>query len=165
MSHFDDIKQLEDCVSQWKQQSQKVVFTNGVFDILHIGHVQYLQKAKELGDKLVVAINSDESVKKLNKGPERPINPEFARAYVIDALQCVDATIIFSGDTPIEVISKIKPDVLVKGGDYDANENDPSSKKYIVGSAEVKAAGGHVATIDLVEGFSTTGIVKKMRGN
>lgn len=164
MSHFDDIKQLEDCVSQWKQQSQKVVFTNGVFDILHIGHVQYLQKAKELGDKLVVAINSDESVKKLNKGPERPINPEFARAYVIGALQCVDATIIFSGDTPIEVISKIKPDVLVKGGDYDANETDPSSKKYIVGSAEVIAAGGHVATIDLVEGYSTTGIVKKMRG-
>lgn len=163
MSHFDDIKQLEDCVSQWKQQSQKVVFTNGVFDILHIGHVQYLQKAKELGDKLVVAINSDESVKKLNKGPERPINPEFARAYVIGALQYVDATIIFSGDTPIEVISKIKPDVLVKGGDYDANETDPSSKKYIVGSAEVIAAGGHVATIDLVEGYSTTGIVKKMR--
>lgn len=164
MSHFNEIKQLEDCVSQWKQQSQKVVFTNGVFDILHIGHVQYLQKAKELGDKLVVAINSDESVKKLNKGPERPINPEFARAYVIGALQCVDATIIFSGDTPIEVISKIKPDVLVKGGDYDANETDPSSKKYIVGSAEVIAAGGHVATIDLVEGYSTTGIVKKMRG-
>jgi rfaE bifunctional protein nucleotidyltransferase chain/domain len=163
VNHHVDITNLQKVVSEWKQQGRKVVFTNGVFDILHIGHVQYLQKAKELGDKLVVAINSDESVKKLNKGPERPINPEFARAYVIGALQCVDATIIFSGDTPIEVISQIKPDVLVKGGDYDANETDPSSKKYIVGSAEVIASGGHVATIDLVEGYSTTGIVRKMR--
>lgn len=163
MNHSQDINTLVQTVSAWKKDGAKVVFTNGVFDILHIGHVQYLQKAKDLGDKLVVAINSDESVRKLNKGPERPINPEFARAYVIGALQCVDATVVFSGDTPIEVISKIKPDVLVKGGDYDANETDPSSKKYIVGSAEVIASGGHVATIDLVEGYSTTGIVRKMR--
>lgn len=164
MKYCDHINQLELLVSDWKQQGLKVVFTNGVFDILHIGHVQYLQKAKELGDKLVVAINSDESVKKLNKGPERPINPEFARAYVIGALQCVDATIVFSGDTPIEVITQIKPNILVKGGDYDANETDPSSKKYIVGSTEVIAAGGIVSTIDLVEGYSTTGIVRKMKG-
>jgi len=163
VNNCHDINQLELLVFEWKADGKRVVFTNGVFDILHIGHVQYLQKANEFGDKLVVAINSDVSVKKLNKGPERPINPEFARAYIVGSLSCVDATIIFNGETPIELITQIKPDILVKGGDYDANETDPSSKKYIVGSAEVIATGGLVLTIDLVNGYSTTGIVKKLR--
>ena len=150
-------------MQQWKAHGQKIVFTNGVFDILHVGHVDYLQKARALGDRLVVAINDDNSVRKLAKGPERPINSETSRAFVIGALRCVDATIIFTEDTPINVITSILPDVLVKGGDYDAAEKDPSKKTYIVGSKEVIANGGIVQTLDLVSGFSTTAIVNKLK--
>ncbi len=151
-------------VQDWKSTGKKIVFTNGVFDILHVGHVDYLQKAKALGDVLIVAINDDASVKKLNKGPERPINPEKARALVIGALRCVDATIIFKDETPIEVIKSILPNVLVKGGDYDPMEKNPSMKTFIVGSAEVYAAGGQVVTIPLVQGFSSTNIIGKIKG-
>jgi D-glycero-beta-D-manno-heptose 1-phosphate adenylyltransferase len=150
-------------IKEWKKQDQKIVFTNGVFDILHVGHVDYLEKAKSLGDKLVVAVNSDDSVRRLNKAPERPINPEFARMRIIAALKCVDAAFIFNEDTPLEIIQEILPDILVKGGDYDSSETDRTSKKYIAGSAEVRANGGQVFTIDLVQGFSTTGIVERMR--
>ncbi len=149
-------------VQQWKAAGDKVVFTNGVFDILHVGHVDYLQQAKTLGTKLIVAINDDASVRKLNKGPKRPINPEQARATVVTALRCVDAAIIFSEDTPLKVIASVLPDVLVKGGDYDPNEKDVASKTFIVGSREVIANGGSVITIPLVPGFSTTRIVKKL---
>lgn len=151
-------------VQEWKSAGKKIVFTNGVFDILHVGHVDYLQKAKALGEVLIVAINDDASVKKLNKGPERPIHPEEARALVIGALRCVDATIIFKDETPIEVIKSILPDVLVKGGDYDPMEKNPSMKTFIVGSAEVYAAGGQVVTIPLVQGFSSTNIIGKIKG-
>lgn len=155
----DSLKLL---VQQWKAAGDKVVFTNGVFDILHVGHVDYLQKAKTLGTKLIVAINDDASVRKLNKGPERPINPEESRALVICALRCVDAALVFSEDTPLKVIASVLPDVLVKGGDYDPNEKDEASKTFIVGSREVIANGGSVITIPLVPGFSTTSIVKKL---
>jgi D-glycero-beta-D-manno-heptose 1-phosphate adenylyltransferase len=163
MSQSEHKLEILALIKEWKKQHQKIVFTNGVFDILHVGHVDYLEKAKSLGDKLVVAVNSDDSVRRLNKAPERPINPEFARVKIISALKCVDAAFIFNEDTPLEIIQEILPDVLVKGGDYDASETDQTSKKYIAGSAEVKANGGAVVTIDLVQGFSTTGIVERMR--
>lgn len=158
------MEQILNQITSWKNQGQKIVFTNGVFDILHRGHVTYLQEAKKLGDKLIVGINSDDSVRKLNKGPERPINDQASRAYIIEALGCVDLSIIFTEDTPLKVINAILPDVLVKGGDYDPEEKNKNSKKYIVGSEEVLLRGGKVASIDLVDGFSTTGIIKKMKG-
>lgn len=133
---------------------KKIVFTNGVFDILHTGHVDYLSKARDLGDYLVLGLNTDSSVKRLNKGPERPINNEVARATVLGALECVDAIILFDEDTPYELISFIKPDVLVKGSDY--------APETIVGYDIVTKAGGKVVTIDLSEGFSTTNIIKKI---
>jgi len=125
--------------------------------------VTYLEKAKELGQRLVVGINDDASVKRLNKSPERPINPDKARASIISALRCVDATIIFSADTPHSLIKTIMPDILVKGGDYDPAETDSTKKTYIVGSDEVKSNGGQVVAIDLVNGYSTTGIVQKLK--
>lgn len=160
---FDAIDELKSQVAQWKAAGERVVFTNGVFDILHVGHVTYLEAAKNLGQRLVVGINDDASVRSLSKGPERPIHPEHARAAVVAALRAVDATIIFSESTPLEIITAIEPDVLVKGGDYDPNETDASKKTYMVGSKEVKSYGGYVASIPLVAGFSTTTAVNKMR--
>lgn len=147
--------------SQLKTDSKKVVFTNGCFDILHLGHVTYLAKAAELGDFLVIGLNDDASVRAQNKGENRPINPEHARAILLAALAFVDAVVIFGEDTPLSIISAIQPDVLVKGADYDANEIDPLSKRFIVGSDVVKSSGGVVKTIDLVADFSTTSILKK----
>ncbi len=161
--HFSDINSLKSQLSEWKSSGKKVVFTNGVFDILHLGHVLYLQEARNLGDVLVVGINDDESVKRLNKGPERPIHDEHARAGVIDSLRCVDAVFIFSDDTPAAMIESLQPDILVKGGDYDASEKNPTSKKYIVGSAETIQRGGMVVCIPLVVGYSTTNAVNKIK--
>ncbi len=135
---------------------KKIVFTNGVFDILHTGHVDYLSKARDLGDILVLGLNTDASVKRLNKGPERPINNEVSRATVLGALECVDYIILFDEETPYELIKAIQPDVLVKGSDYKA--------EAIVGYDIVKAKGGQVITIDLSQGFSTTNIIKKISG-
>lgn len=149
------------CVQEWKKAGKKVVFTNGCFDILHKGHVTYLAKAADLGDKLIVALNTDYSVKSLGKSPERPINPEDARLLVLAALEFVDAVLLFENYTPLKEIMALQPDILVKGADYDPNENDEFSKKYIVGSKEVRAMGGRVQVIDLVAGYSTTGILQK----
>jgi rfaE bifunctional protein nucleotidyltransferase chain/domain len=135
---------------------KKVVFTNGVFDILHSGHVDYLSKARDLGDYLVLGLNTDSSVKRLNKGPERPINNEQARATVLGALECVDAIILFDEDTPYELIKAVQPDILVKGADY--------KPEQIAGYDIVKAKGGEVITIDLSQGFSTTSIIRKISG-
>lgn len=157
------LEELKQLVAEWQQSGEQVVFTNGVFDILHVGHVTYLEAARECGNKLIVGVNDDESVRRLNKGPERPINPEYARAKVISALRCVDAAIIFGEDTPFEIISQLQPDVLVKGGDYDPEETNIASKQYMVGSDIVKKRGGKVIAIPLVEGFSTTNIVHRMR--
>lgn len=157
------LEELKQLVAEWQQSGEQVVFTNGVFDILHVGHVTYLEAARECGNKLIVGVNNDESVRRLNKGPERPINPEYARAKVISALRCVDAAIIFGEDTPFEIISQLQPDVLVKGGDYDPEETNIASKQYMVGSDIVKKRGGKVIAIPLVEGFSTTNIVHRMR--
>jgi rfaE bifunctional protein nucleotidyltransferase chain/domain len=158
-----NLKSALELVKEWKDNGEKVVFTNGVFDILHLGHVTYLEAAKAEGDRLVLGLNSDESVRRLNKGPERPINPEHARAGVLMALKAIDAVVVFGDDTPLALINALKPDVLVKGGDYDPNETDPSKKTYMVGSTEVRALGGEVVAIPLVDGFSTTNIVRRMR--
>lgn len=151
-------------IAKWKLKNDKVVFTNGCFDILHKGHVTYLSKAADLGNKLVVAINTDASVKRLGKGDDRPVNPEEARAFVLSALGFIDMVVLFDNDTPLELIQALKPDVLVKGADYDPNETDSSSKKYIVGSDVVRSYGGSVEAISLVDGFSTTGIINKLKG-
>jgi D-glycero-beta-D-manno-heptose 1-phosphate adenylyltransferase len=131
-----------------------VIFTNGVFDLLHPGHVRYLQDARALGDALIVAVNSDRSVR-ANKGGDRPINPEYERAEVLLALACVDAAVIFDEDTPHAIISRIEPDILVKGADW--GEHD------IVGRDVVEARGGRVVRIELSPGYSTTELIRKAR--
>lgn len=137
----------------WKSQKQKIVFTNGCFDVLHYGHFYYLAKAKSFGDKLIVAINSDKSVKKL-KGESRPINSEEYRAYAIASLEAVDAVVVFNELTPAEIISKIIPDILVKGGDYNIQN--------IVGADQVIKSGGKVEIVKFVEGCSSSKIIKKI---
>jgi len=154
---------LAEQISTWKTNDQKIVFTNGCFDILHKGHVTYLAKAAELGDQLIIGLNSDQSVRRLEKGDDRPINAENDRAFLLAALGFVDAVIIFDNDTPYELISKIIPDVLVKGGDYDPNEKDKTHPKYIVGSDIVTQNGGAVEVISFVDGYSTTSIIEKMK--
>lgn len=144
-------------------ENKKVVFTNGCFDILHKGHVEYLAQAADLGDILVVGINSDASVKGQGKGEDRPINKIEARATLLAALSFVDMVIEFDAETPLELIQSIQPDVLVKGGDYDPQEADPTNKKHIVGREIVLAKNGQVVTIDLVKGYSTTSLINKMK--
>ena len=131
-----------------------VVFTNGVFDLLHPGHVRYLQAARRLGDALILGVNSDRSVR-ANKGPERPINPKHERAEVLGALACVDLAVIFDEDTPYALISQLQPDVLVKGADW--GEHD------IVGRDVVEARGGRVVRMELSKGFSTTSLIERSR--
>ncbi len=133
---------------------KKIVFTNGCFDILHKGHVTYLTEAKKLGDLLVIGLNSDASVKRL-KGPERPINNEVDRQYVMSQLKAVDFVEIFHEDTPLNLILKIKPSVLVKGGDWKIDQ--------IVGAKEVITNGGEVYSLNFVDGYSTTGIIHKIQ--
>ena len=156
---------LEKLIEVWRFKDHKIVFTNGCFDILHRGHIDYLAKASDLGDELIVGINSDASVKRLNKGSSRPLQDETTRALIIAALHFVSAVIIFDDDTPQDLLNFINPDVLVKGADYDAHETNPQSKKYIVGSDIVKAHGGEVKTIDYLDGFSTSAIEQKIRNN
>lgn len=134
-------------------QGKRIVFTNGCFDILHRGHVTYLNEARKLGDLLVIGVNSDASVKRL-KGPERPINAEKDRAYVLSQLKAVDFTEIFTEDTPLNLILKVKPKILVKGGDWKIDQ--------IVGGKEVIADGGDVFSLNFVDGYSTTSIINKI---
>ena len=159
-----DLGSLTDQCAKWQQSGLKVVFTNGVFDLLHRGHVTYLAEAASMGDVLVVGVNDDDSVRRLGKGEDRPIVPEQDRATVVAALRSVASVVLFGQDTPLQLIEAIGPDVLVKGGDYDADCTDAADPRYIVGSAEVKANGGRVATIDLVPGRSTTAMAKKLKG-
>jgi D-beta-D-heptose 7-phosphate kinase/D-beta-D-heptose 1-phosphate adenosyltransferase len=140
--------------NQLRAKGKKVVFTNGVFDLLHPGHVRYLQHARALGDALIVGINSDRSVRAV-KGSDRPINPEAERAEILAALACVDAVAIFDEETPYEIISAIAPDILVKGADWAENA--------IVGRDIVEARGGRVVRATIEEGYSTTSIVAKIR--
>lgn len=149
----------------WKFKGDKIVFTNGCFDIVHRGHIDYLAKASDLGNLLIVGINSDASVKRLGKSSTRPLQDEKTRAMIMASLHFVNAVIIFDEDTPLDLIDFIKPQVLVKGADYDVNETNKTSKKYIVGSDVVKANGGEVKTIEFLEGFSTTLIEQKIKTN
>ena len=153
---------LTNLVSEWKLNGEKVVFTNGVFDLIHQGHIAYLADAAALGTKLVIGLNADESVKTLAKGPARPIKDEYSRAIILAAMQFVDAVVIFGENTPLNLIENLKPTILVKGGDYDSEETSPESKKYIVGRDIVLANGGTVKVIPFLEGFSTTGLEKKI---
>jgi len=137
-----------------RRAGKTVVFTNGVFDLLHPGHVRYLQYARSLGDALIVGLNSDRSVR-ANKGPTRPITPEAERAEILAALACVDAVAIFDAETPAEIIKRIQPDVLVKGADWAADA--------IVGRDTVEARGGKVVRVNIEPGWSTTGIIQKIR--
>lgn len=148
---FFERKTLNAHLSMLTSQGAKVVFTNGCFDILHRGHVEYLAKAADMGDVLVVGLNTDASVTRL-KGEGRPVNNEEARALVLASLNFVDAVVLFDEDTPYELIKAVRPDVLVKGADYKPEE--------IVGHDVVTSYGGTVATIPLVEGYSTTSIVE-----
>jgi rfaE bifunctional protein nucleotidyltransferase chain/domain len=145
---------LKSTITGWQAAGNKVVFTNGVFDLLHIGHITYLAKAAELGDKLVIGLNSDSSVKRI-KGESRPINDENNRAALLAALFFVDAIVIFEEDTPLNLITALMPDILVKGADY--------SIENIVGAKEVMANGGEVKTIEFVEGHSSTSIIQKIK--
>jgi rfaE bifunctional protein nucleotidyltransferase chain/domain len=137
-----------------KRNGRRVVFTNGCFDLLHPGHISILEQARDLGDILIVGINSDASVRR-NKGAGRPVFPELERAEILAALECVDAVLIFDEPTPREVIARLLPDVLVKGGDWPSDQ--------IVGREEVEAAGGRVVLVPVVAGYSTTGILQKIR--
>jgi len=148
--------EVERFIEQLRDAGKTVVFTNGVFDLLHPGHVRYLQDARREGDALVVAVNSDRSVG-ANKGPGRPLNPEHERAEVLAALACVDAVVIFDEDTPLEIITRLQPDVLVKGADWQA--------AAIVGRDIVEARGGRVIRIPLAEGYSTSAIIRKIQGD
>ena len=146
-----------DAARAWRDGREgRVVFTNCVFDLLHPGHVDLLVASRRAGDALVVGINSDASVRRLNKGPERPIRSEAERAYVLAALETVDAVVVFDEDTPLRLVQALAPDVIVKGGDY--------SEATIVGAAEVRARGGDVLVVPLTPGQSTTATVKKLRG-
>lgn len=138
-----------------RPRTARVVFTNGVFDVLHRGHVEYLAAARALGDLLVVGLNTDASVRRLGKGADRPVNPEEDRAYVLAGLAAVDFVTAFDEDTPRALIAALLPDVLVKGGDY--------TRDTIVGAGEVEAAGGRVEVIPLVPGRSTTSILQRVR--
>ena len=135
----------------WKQQGKRIVFTNGCFDIVHLGHIDYLQKARNLGDKMVVGVNSDESVSRL-KGSSRPVVDEYARQRMMASMQFVDAVVLFGEDTPLQLIQNILPDILVKGNDY--------TIENIVGSDVVIQNGGSVETIELVPGYSTSNLIK-----
>ena len=153
----DKIKNLEHAkeqVQQWKTQGKKIAFTNGCFDLLHLGHVDYLEKARALGDKLILGLNSDSSVSRF-KGQNRPIQDQNSRARVLAALQFVDLVVFFNEDTPLNLITEIQPDILVKGSDYLA-EN-------IIGADVVKRNGGVVKTIDFIPGYSTSKIVEKIK--
>jgi D-beta-D-heptose 7-phosphate kinase/D-beta-D-heptose 1-phosphate adenosyltransferase len=147
--------QLLPILSSERAKGKRVVFTNGCFDLMHIGHTRYLETAKALGDVLVVGVNSDASVRTLNKAPDRPIVPEAQRAEVLAALGCVDFVVIFDESDPLQLITAVQPDVLVKGGDWTIDR--------IVGREIVEARGGVVKTIPLVPGMSTTALLQRIR--
>jgi rfaE bifunctional protein nucleotidyltransferase chain/domain len=143
-------------IERLRADGKTVVFTNGVFDLLHPGHVRYLREARRLGDALIVGVNSDYSVR-ANKGPDRPLTPEAERAEILVALECVDAAVIFDEDTPYDLISTLQPDVLVKGADWGENA--------VIGRDIVEARGGRVVRIPVEPGYSTSGIVEKIRSS
>jgi rfaE bifunctional protein nucleotidyltransferase chain/domain len=155
------LSQAVQLAEMYRLRQQTMVFTNGCFDLLHLGHITYLAQAAGLGNKLFVAVNDDASVRSLGKGTNRPVNPEFARAMVMASLGFVDHVLVFSEATPLNFIQQIKPNVIVKGSDYDASIRDEADKRYIVGKNESESWGGTAQTIPLVEGYSTTLLLSK----
>lgn len=153
-SKIIDINNIESYLTYWNLKNQKIVFTNGCFDILHRGHVEYLAQAANHGDVLIIGVNTDSSVKRI-KGETRPVQDEYARAILLASLNFVTAVVLFDEETPYNLIKRIQPDVLIKGSDY--------SIKDIIGSDIVEAKGGKVITIDFIEGYSTTSIIKKLK--
>ena len=151
-----NLEELKKQVTRWRLKNKKIVFTNGVFDILHEGHISSLSEAASYGDILIVAVNADASVQRL-KGPSRPVHAENARALLLAALTMTDAIIIFEDDTPLELVKALLPDVMVKGGDYTVDQ--------IAGAKEVIASGGEVKLARIVEGISTTAIIEKMKAH
>jgi rfaE bifunctional protein nucleotidyltransferase chain/domain len=141
-------------IKEWKDAGLNIVFTNGCFDILHKGHVSYLASSADLGDKLIVGLNSDASVQRLNKSPNRPFQDEDSRAHVLASLSFIDGVVIFNEDTPLNLITSILPEVLVKGADYKIED--------IVGAQEVLGNGGQVKTIEFINGYSTSAIEQKI---
>lgn len=148
------VRAVLNLVKGWRREGRRIVFTNGVFDLLHPGHVRYLQAGRRLGDALIVGVNSDRSVRAL-KGPGRPIVTDHERGEVLAALACVDAVVVFDEDTPHQIISQIQPDILIKGSDWGADR--------IVGRDIVEARGGRVVRIPLAEGYSTSGIIERIK--
>ena len=160
MTHFQKIQQkihsiesLLSVLEEWRWEGQRIVFTNGCFDLLHYGHLHYLAQAADLGERLVIGMNSGASVSRL-KGPHRPINDELTRIHLLASIEVVDALIVFEEDTPLELIRRVQPDILVKGGDW--------KPEQIVGSDLVLARGGQVSSLPFVEGYSTTNIEQKI---
>jgi rfaE bifunctional protein nucleotidyltransferase chain/domain len=151
----DKVRPLTDALGWRARQAGAIVFTNGVFDLLHPGHVELLEAARREGAALIVGLNSDASVRRLGKGVDRPVTPEAARARVLAGLAAVDCVILFDEDTPLELITRLQPDVLVKGTDY--------SRDAIVGADLVESRGGRVVRVPLVQGFSTSSIVERLR--
>jgi len=154
VSHLALPEEARALLESWRRDHERVVFTNGVFDLLHRGHVEYLEEAAALGDRLLVGLNADASVQRL-KGPERPLVPEDERAELVAALTCVDCVVLFSEDTPERLIREVAPDVLVKGGDWALDR--------IVGREFVESRGGRVLNVPIREGFGTTRIVERIR--
>ena len=162
MNNLDKIKSkiqtnetLPDLLKSWENQKKKIVFTNGCFDLLHRGHIEYLSKAADLGDVLIIGVNTDASVRKL-KGNKRPLQDEYSRLLILGALEFVDALILFDEETPLELIRMVQPDVLVKGSDY--------KSKDIVGYDIVKSKGGEIRTIAFLSDFSTSALEQKIKG-
>lgn len=153
---IQDWSQARHSVESWKAKGETVVFTNGCFDILHYGHVFYLAQARDLGRRLVIGLNSTDSVRRL-KGPQRPINDQATRQLLLAALECVDAVVVFEEDTPLALIEYLMPDILVKGGDWTPDQ--------IVGAPAVLANGGQVLSLPYIAGYSTTAIEQKIKSN
>lgn len=169
MAHFNSIEnkifefdQLKNISKSWKENNECIVFTNGCFDLLHLGHITYLSQAADLGTKLIIGVNSDSSVKRLEKGSSRPIKQEDTRLAILASLAFVDGVVVFDEDTPLRLINEIQPNILVKGGDYDPLEVDETSKKYIVGSKEIKNWNGKTQILEFLPGHSTTALEQKI---
>jgi rfaE bifunctional protein nucleotidyltransferase chain/domain len=162
---LDKLFSLKEAISQvkkWKDLNDRLIFTNGVFDLLHPGHITYLTNAAALGDQLIIGLNADASVKRLGKGDDRPINNEETRAIMLAALSSTSMIVIFNEDTPLSLIENLRPNVLVKGGDYstEAENGDP---KYIVGSDEMKSWNGETKCIPFLPNHSSTAIINKIK--
>lgn len=150
------LPELTPLVDHWKGEGKKIVFTNGCFDLLHAGHITYLNEAASLGDILIIGLNSDDSVQRL-KGPSRPVNNEITRSVILGSMSFIDAVVFFNEDTPLELIKKVLPDVLVKGGDYKIED--------IAGAKEVIGNGGKVQVLSFLPGYSSTAIIDKIKNS